>query len=140
MRPLPREPLVEALDTNILVRLATRDDAAQLRKAEQLIRKKFSARHPAWVSIIVVTELAWVLSRCYRYSRPQIAASIRGLLNTAAVQVEDHTLTADASDLFLSSVADFSDCLILARNQSRSITPTHTLDRKAAKLDGYRLL
>lgn len=131
---------MEALDTNILVRLATRDDAAQLRKAEQLMRKKFSTRHPAWVSIIVVTELALVLSRCYCYSRPQIVASIRGLLNTAVFQVEDHTLTADAIDLFLRSAADFSDCLIVARNQSRSITRTHTLDRKAAELDFFHLL
>ncbi len=30
---------MEALDTNILVRLATRDDAAQLRKAERLMRQ-----------------------------------------------------------------------------------------------------
>ena len=32
------------------------------------------------------------------------------------------------------------DTNILARNQSRSITPTHTLDRKAAKLEGFQLL
>lgn len=131
---------MEALDTNILVRLATRDDEAQLGKAERLVAKKFSALQPAWVSIIVVTELAWVLSRCYGYSRKQIAASIRGLLATTVFRVEDHTLTARANDLFLNSSADFSDCVIAVRNQSRSITPTHTFDRKAAKLDGFKLL
>ena len=131
---------MEALDTNILVRLATRDDAAQLRKAERLMREKFSAQSPAWISVIVVTEMAWVLARSYGYSRPQIAASIRGLLNTAVFRVEDHTLVSDAIDLFLARAADFSDCVILARNESRSITPTHTLDRKAAKLDGFQLL
>jgi hypothetical protein len=41
---------------------------------------------------------------------------------------------------FRDSTADFSDCLILARNESRSISPTHTLDRKAAKLAGFQLL
>lgn len=131
---------MEALDTNILVRLATRDDAAQVRKAERLMQEKFSAQSPAWISIIVVTELAWVLARSYGYSRQQIAAAIRGLLNTAAFRVEDHTLVADASGLYLAHAADFSDCVILARNQSRSISPTHTLDRKAAKLDGFQLL
>jgi len=131
---------MEALDTNILIRLATRDDAAQVRKAERLLREKFSARTPAWISILVVTEMAWVLARSYGYTRPQIASSIRGLLNTSVFRVEDHTLVADAIELFLASAADFSDCLILARNQARSITPTHTLDRKAAKLDGFQLL
>lgn len=131
---------MEALDTNILVRLATRDDAAQLRKAERLMQENFSDRHPVWISIIVVTELAWVLDRCYGYTRKQIAASIRGLLNTADFRVEDHTCAADAIGLFIASSADFSDCVIVARNQSRFIAPTHTLDRKAAKLDGFQLL
>jgi predicted nucleic-acid-binding protein len=131
---------MEALDTNILVRLATRDDAAQVSKSERLMGERFSTRHPAWISIIVITELVWVLSRSYGYSRPQIAACVRGLLNTAVFRVEDHTLVAEAIELFLASTADFSDCIILVRNQSRSITPTHTLDRKAAKLVGFQLL
>ncbi len=131
---------MDALDTNILVRLATRDDAAQVRKVERLMKEKFSGQSPAWVSVIVVAEMAWVLARSYSYSRLQIAASIRGLLETAVFSVEDHTLVADATALYLASSADFSDCLILARNESRSITPTHTLDRKAAKLKGFQLL
>lgn len=32
------------------------------------------------------------------------------------------------------------DTNILVRNQARSVTPTHTLDRKAAKIDGFELL
>jgi len=53
---------------------------------------------------------------------------------------EDSSLVENAVTLFQNSAADFSDCLILARNRFRSITPTHTLDRKAAKLDGFQLL
>jgi len=131
---------MEALDTNILVRIATRDDEAQLRKVERLMRENFSEKRPAWVSIIVLTELSWVLARTYGYTRAQIAAFVGKLLNTASIRVEDHSLAGSAVNLFLNSTADFSDCLILARNQSRSISPTHTLDRKAAKLDGFKLL
>ena len=131
---------MEALDTNVLVRLATRDDAAQVRKAGRLMHQKFSPRNPAWISVIVVTEFVWVLSGCYGYSRSQIAASVRGLLNTADFQVEDHTLIGEAADLFLKSGTDFSDCLIVVRNKSRSCTPTYTFDRKASKLDGFQLL
>ncbi len=81
-----------------------------MRKAERLLREKFSARTPAWISIIVVTEMAWVLARSYEYARPQIASSIRGLLNTSVFRVEDHTLVEEAIKLFLASAADFSDC------------------------------
>ena len=131
---------MEALDTNILVRIATRDDDSQLKKVERLMSDNFSAKNPAWVSIIVLAELAWVLTRRYGYLRPDVGAFLRQLLHTASIRVEDHALAEHAIDLFLNSAADFSDCLILARNQSRSISPTHTLDHKAAKLEGFQLL
>lgn len=131
---------MEALDTNILVRIATRDDLIQLARVEKLMAGKFSDEHPAWVSVIVVTELSWVLGRTYGYSRLKTAAFIRKLLDTASILVEDEILVSLALELFLESTADFSDCLILARNQSHSIAPTHTLDRKAAKLQGFQLL
>lgn len=131
---------MEALDTNILVRIATRDDAAQLRKVEKLMRENFSAAQPAWVSMIVLVELAWVLTRCYGYRRPEVGAFLHQLLHTACICVEEQAVAAKAIDHFLESTADFSDCLILARNESRSISPTHTLDRRAAKLEGFQLL
>jgi len=131
---------MEALDTNILVRIATRDDDTRLKKVDRLMRENFSEKNPAWVSVIVVAELAWVLTRRYGYLRPDVGAFLSQLLHTASIRVEDHALAADAIDLFINSAADFSDCLILARNKSRSISPTHTLDRKTAKLVGFKLL
>lgn len=104
------------------------------------MRKNFSATNPAWVGIVVLAELAWVLTRRYGYQRQEVGAFLRQLLHTATIRVEDHAIAEKAIDLFLDSTADFSDCLILARNQSRSISPTHTLDRKAAKLEGFELI
>lgn len=104
------------------------------------MRGNFSSAHPAWVSIVVLTELAWILTRRYRYLRPDVGAFLHQLLHTASICVEDHAIAGKAIDFFLGSTADFSDCLILARNESRSISPTHTLDRKAAKLAGFQLL
>ncbi len=140
MKLLPKELVMEAIDTNILVRLATRDDEAQFQKVGKLMRENFSARNSAWISVIVVTEFSWVLARVYGYPREKIAASIQGLIDTETFFVEDEMLVKVAIDLFLNSSADYSDCLILARNKARSITPTHTFDRRAAKLDGFQLL
>lgn len=131
---------MEALDTNILIRLATRDDKRQFAKANELVRTRFSSSSPAWISIIVLVEYIWVLGSLYGYSRDEIAFSVNRLLNADSFQVEDHPLVVAALSDFNGSKADFSDCLILARNQSRSIAPTHTLDRKAAKLEGFQLL
>ena len=131
---------MQGLDTNILVRIATRDDAGQLRKVKTLMRELFSREQPAWVSIIVVTELSWVLGRRYEYSRDQIGHFLETLLKTDSILVEDEIRVGAAIDIYRKNTADFSDCLILVRNQAHSVTPTHTLDRKAAKIDGFELL
>lgn len=130
----------DALDTNVLVRLATRDDAVQFRKAEKFVRENFSQSTPAWVSMIVVVEYSWVLTRLYQYTRKEIASTLTALLDVDCFRVEDQNLVRSAIQLFSETKADFSDCLILARNRANGAEITHTFDRKAAKLDGFQLI
>ena len=82
----------DALDTNVLVRLATRDDAAQFRKAEKLVREKFSQSAPAWISVLVVVEYSWVLTRLYQYTRKEIASTLAALLDVDCFRVEDQNI------------------------------------------------
>lgn len=130
----------DALDTSVLVRLATRDDAAQFKKAEKLVRGNFSQSAPAWISVIVLTEYVWVLTRLYHYSREEIENSLTSLLQTDCFKVEDRNLVRAAIAKYAGGKADFYDCLILVRNQSSGSKITHTFDRKAAKLDGFELI
>jgi predicted nucleic-acid-binding protein len=129
-----------ALDTNVLVRLATRDDAVQFSKAEKLVRDRFSVSSPAWISVIVVAEYTWVLTKLYQYSRREIANSLTALIETDYFRVEDQHLVRAAVRLYSETKADFSDCLILVRNQENGSDITHTFDRKAAKLRGFELI
>ncbi len=48
---------MRAVDTNVVVRLAVRDDKAQVAAAE-----KYIAERGAWVSHIVLVEVTWVPS------------------------------------------------------------------------------
>lgn len=129
-----------ALDTNVLVRLATRDDAVQFSKAEKLVRDRFSVSSPAWISVIVVVEYTWVLTRLYQYSRREIANTLKALIETDCFRVEDQNLVRAAVRLYSETKADFSDCLILVRNQENGSDITHTFDRQAAKLRGFELI
>ncbi len=130
----------QGIDTNILVRLAANDDPKQVAKASRLLQTTFSKSSPAWISLIVVVEFTWVLRRLFKYTRKDISDSITQLLETDRFLVEGEDLVRVALQSYQSSKADFSDCLILARNLSRKISPTHTFDRKAAKLEGFQLL
>ncbi len=130
----------DALDTNVLVRLATHDDPGQFKKAERLVRERFSRSTPAWISVIVLAEYAWVLGRLYEYSRGEIADSLIALLRVDCFRLEDANHVESAIRIFRGSKADFSDCLIVERNRERGSDLTHTFDRKAAKLEGFRLI
>jgi len=60
---------MRAIDTNVLVRLLTRDDADQAGAADAFISKG------AWVSHLVLAETFWVLNFVYDLSRAQIATA-----------------------------------------------------------------
>lgn len=51
---------MRAVDTNVLLRILTRDDARQVVAAEAFIAEG------AWVSILALAEAAWVLATVYR--------------------------------------------------------------------------
>lgn len=55
---------MRAIDTNVIVRLATRDDETQVAAAE-----KYIAERGAWVSHLVLVEVAWVLDSVYEFER-----------------------------------------------------------------------
>ena len=73
-----------AVDTNLLVRYYTRDDAKQAARA-----KKWMARHlPCFVPISVVLELHWVLESAYGMKPKQTLSVMQHLANSPAFQVE----------------------------------------------------
>ena len=66
---------MRAIDTNVLVRLITRDDARQAAAAEGFVETG------AWISVVVFVEAAWVLSTVYELSAKDLAKAIEMLLH-----------------------------------------------------------
>ena len=63
------------LDTNVLVRYVTQDDAEQARLAGRLLEHTLNPRNPGFVANIVLCELVWVLESGYGYAREPVALS-----------------------------------------------------------------
>ncbi|EQD27547.1 PilT protein domain protein, partial [mine drainage metagenome] len=55
-----------ALDSNVLVRLVTRDDEAQALRAKAIFDAHNGEDGALFVSDIVLVEVCWVLERSYR--------------------------------------------------------------------------
>jgi predicted nucleic-acid-binding protein len=81
---------MRAVDTNVLVRLVTRDGTQQVAAA-----KRFVARG-AWVPQIVLVEAVWVLDSVYDLGSAEIAIAVEMLLNHKDLTVQDSDAIASA--------------------------------------------
>jgi predicted nucleic-acid-binding protein len=124
---------VIGLDTNVLVRLLTGDDAKQRAAAKSFINQNCSAGDPAFINRLVLIETVWVLESVYEYSRDQIAAAVETLLRMVRVLTEDADLVHAAVATYRRG-ADFADALIAGINAANGCSRTVTFDRNAAKL------
>ena len=129
-----------ALDTNLLVRLLTNDDARQAAKVEAWLHDNATARSPAYVDHIVLCELSWVLERSYGYARDVIHGALSALLAHDHLKIESPSLVREALDLYQAGPADFSDYLLAMRAQAAGHAPVLTFDRRATRTSTHRLL
>jgi len=126
---------MRAADTNVLVRLVTRDDDAQLAVATAFVQTA------VWVSHIVLAETVWVLQRAYRFESARIASAIDLFLHHETVTLQDADVVAAALDLYRGKTdVGFSDCLVLEIARKAGHLPLGTFDRDLGKLDGAERL
>jgi predicted nucleic-acid-binding protein len=126
---------MRAVDTNVLIRLITRDDEKRATVAEAFVQKG------VWVSHLVLAETAWVLSDAYEFDHAKIATAIDMLLNNGNVTIQDLDVVVNALDHYRSKPkVGFSDCLILEIARKAGHLPLGTFDRDLSKFDGAERL
>jgi predicted nucleic-acid-binding protein len=126
---------MRAVDTNVLVRLVTRDDAKQAAAAEAFIEGG------AWVSHLVLMEATWVLATVYDVAPAEMTTAIDMLLNHKELTVQDSDVVALALQQFQAKTSiGFSDCLVLEVARKAGHLPLGTFDRTLGKLAGTQRL
>ncbi|MFP5307331.1 MAG: PIN domain-containing protein [Gammaproteobacteria bacterium] len=126
---------MRAVDTNILVRLLTRDDARQVRAAEAFVAPG------AWVSHLVLAETAWVLDSVYELDAKAVATAVEMLLNHRELVMQDADVVEAALRHYRNKPAlGFSDCLVAEIARKAGHLPLGTFDLELAKLDGVQRL
>jgi predicted nucleic-acid-binding protein len=126
---------MRAVDTNVLVRLTTRDHPRQVQAAERFVAPG------AWVSHLVLTETAWVLNSVYELEAADIATAVEMLLSHKDLTVQDSDVVAMALAHYRRRPdLGFSDCLVLEVARKAGHLPLGTFDRALSKLDGAQKL
>lgn len=126
---------MRAVDTNLLVRLLTRDDPKRAATADSFVASG------AWVSRLVLAETTWVLSTVYSRSSRQIAHAVARLLEHENLILQDPDVAAAAlTRLQQRPALEFSDCLILEIARKAGHLPFGTFDRGLGRLEGANKL
>lgn len=126
---------MHAVDTNVLVRLITRDEARQVAAAERFVESG------AWVSVLALTEAIWVLESVYGFEASDLADAIQMLLSHEDLAMQDPEVVSAALDLFRRRPSlEFSDCLILESARKTGHVPLGTFDRRLGTVDGAQKL
>jgi predicted nucleic-acid-binding protein len=126
---------MRAVDSNVLVRLVTRDDARQVASAEAFVAGG------AWVSHVVLVEAVWVLTSVNELEAPAVATAVDMLLDHRDLTLQDADVVVAALEQYRAKPAvSFSDCLVLEAARKAGHLPLGTFDRNLGKLEGAQRL
>ncbi len=126
---------MRAVDTNVLVRLMTRDDIKQVTLAEAFVA------NGAWVPHLAIAEATWVLASVYDRRPDAIATAVEMLLSHEHLTVQESESVAAAVAQFRQRPkVGFSDCLMVEVARKAGHLPLGTFDRNLGKLDGTQRL
>ena len=122
-----------AIDTNVLVRILADDpgQSAQVAAARALA----SQAKQVFLPLVVQVEAVWVLESGYGLSKENVVQTLEHLEVNQAFLLENEELCHRALELFRSSNADYSDCVILSNCRARDLE-LYTFDKRLGKLAG----
>jgi predicted nucleic-acid-binding protein len=129
---------VIGLDTNVVIRYLAQDDPEQSAAASRLI-ESLDEREPGFISIAVVVEIGWVLTRSYGVDRDTLAEAFDRLLSSRELLIQ-HSESVRAALDKLRAGGDFADAIIADLGRHAGCHRTLTFDRRAARRSGMELI
>jgi predicted nucleic-acid-binding protein len=122
---------MRAVETNVLVRLITRDHPTQTAAAEAFVSRG------AWVSHWVLVETMWVLDSVFGLDHSRLAKAVEMLLTHRDLVLQDpDVVQAALAHSRKGPKLGFSDCMVLETARKAGHLPLATFDRNLGKLDG----
>ena len=119
---------IEHIDTNILIRLITRDNIEMAKRAEKLLSDKnkvFVFEDAAMMEVVFV-----LTGELYRYSRQEAAESIKVAIGIDNIYC-NKSIIESALDLYVSHPKlSFVDCYLAIVTETSGEMPLWTFDHK----------
>ena len=122
-------------DTNVLIRFLVHDDQEQASRADRFFAER-SIADPAFISLVVIVEATWVLTRRYGFDVDAVARAVSALLTTDGIVVQAPDVVRRAMRDARQERADFADAVIAHLGVEAGCVGTVTFDRRAAAVPG----
>jgi len=124
------------LDTNILVRLFTRDDEDKAERVFALLRRVEHNEEQVAASAMVIFETIFVLEKRYNTPRGTIRDRIKGLISSGGLRLADKEVYRRALDLYAGPNISFADAYNAEFMRSRRLSEIYTWDTDFDRLEG----
>jgi predicted nucleic acid-binding protein len=124
------------LDTNILLRYFTKDDAAKAHKALALLERIERGEERVETSLPVIFETVFTLQRYYHVPLPQIKELLLPILRMRGLRLPAKNLCIAALDLYVEHNISYVDAFNAAYMQSRGITEIYSWDTDFDRIAG----
>ena len=128
------------LDTNVIIRFLTQDDATQLEKAKRLFGAAESGKCELLLRPWIVAEAIYVLRDVYGLKdRAQVAGLLRRFVQASGIVTEGHDYVLDALTRYEKKNVDFAEALLAAEAAALGVRPA-SFDRDLDKFSDVKRL
>ncbi len=132
----------EFVDTNVFIRLLTRDDPVKTQRGLALFQRAERGEIQLVTSETVIAEIVYVLSSptVYRLPRADIARLLRPVLELKGLRIEHKRSVLAALDGYEQTNLDFEDCLSIEHVRRTRPTGIYSYDRGFDRVAAVRRL
>jgi len=124
------------LDTNILLRLLTRDDEVKAEQSLALLLRIENGDERVVTSALVIFEAIFTLQRSYRVPREQIRDFMLPFIELQGLQAPDKGLYAQAFDLYIDLNISFADAFNAAYMLENGLSEVYSWDGHFDRVGG----
>ncbi len=97
------------VDTNILLRLLTRDDPIKFNRCRRLFEQAVAGSVTLHTSELVIAEIVWTLLSYYELAKPTVIEKVGQILNTPNLLVKNQEALIEGLALWSRHNCDFID-------------------------------
>jgi predicted nucleic acid-binding protein len=131
---------VAFVDTDVIVRLITRDDPAKHQAAQSLFTAVEEGKQSLACPVTVIADAVSILTsrRLYALDRALVAAALGFLVDLPHFRVAKRRTARRALDLFAATRLDFGDAMLVAATEDAGDSELFSYDRDFDHVHGIK--